>query len=100
VQLLANFHVQETITDREKVMEVQQVAAKQQQEIMQSGKVRGSGFFADARGGFFVLEVDSSDEVFELFAPVIDYLRIETHPLITAEKLGEFLEQQGAMASS
>jgi hypothetical protein len=39
------------------------------------------------------MEVDSADELFDLFAPVIDYLRIETHPLITVEKLGEFLER-------
>jgi hypothetical protein len=100
VQLFAKFHVQQTITDREKVMELQRLSAKQIQELMNSGKVRASGFFADARGGFFVLEVDSAEEVFEVFAPVIDYIRIETHPLIAAEKLGEFFEQQGAMAGS
>jgi len=71
----------------------------QLQEVMQSGKVSASGVFADARGAFFVLEVDSADELFDLFAPLIDSLRIETHPLITVEKLGEFLESD-AMASS
>ena len=99
MQLFAKFHVQETITDREEVMALQQLSAKQLQELMQSGKVRASGFFADARGGFFVLEVDSAEELFEVFAPVIDRIRIETHPLITAERLGEFFQQQGAMAS-
>jgi uncharacterized protein YciI len=99
VQIFAKYLTQETITDREKVMEVRQVGGKQLQEFMQSGKVRASGIFADARGGFFVLEVDSAEEVFDLFAPVLDYIRIETHPLTTVEKLGEFLERD-AMASS
>ena len=99
MQIFAKYVVEETITDREKIMELRQVAAKQLQEVMQSGKVSASGVFADARGAFFVLEVDSADELFDLFAPLIDSLRIETHPLITVEKLGEFLESD-AMASS
>ncbi len=51
VQIFTKYVTQETIPDREKVMEVRQVGAKQLQEIMQSGKVRASGVFADARGG-------------------------------------------------
>jgi uncharacterized protein YciI len=99
VQIFTKYVTQETITDREKVMEVRQVGGKQLQEILQSGKVRASGVFADARGGFFVLEVDSSEEVFDLFAPVLDYIRIETHPLTTVEKLAEFLERDTAASS-
>ena len=74
-------------------MEVRQVGGRQLQQIMQSGKVRASGVFADARAAFFVLEVDSAEELFDMFAPVVDYFRIETHPLTTAEKLGEFFER-------
>jgi hypothetical protein len=50
VQIFTKYLTQETITDREKVMEVRQVGGKQLQEFMQSGKVRASGVFADARG--------------------------------------------------
>jgi uncharacterized protein YciI len=99
VQIFAKYLTQETITDREKVMEVRQVGGKQLQEILQSGKVRASGVFADSRGGFFVLEVDSAEEVFDLFAPVLDYIRIETHPLTTVEKLAEFLESDATAGS-
>jgi uncharacterized protein DUF3303 len=92
VQVFAKYEAQETVTDREKVMEVRQVGGRQLQQIMQSGKVRADGVFADGRGAFFVLDVDSAEEIFELFAPIVDYTRIETHPLITVEKLGEFFE--------
>jgi len=51
VQIFAKYVVEETITDREKIMELRHVAAKQLQEVMQSGKVSASGVFADARGG-------------------------------------------------
>jgi uncharacterized protein YciI len=99
VQIFTKYDTQETITDREKVMEVRQVGGKQLQEILQSGKVRASGVFADTRGGFFVLDVESAEEVFDLFSPVLDYIRIETHPLTTVEKLGEFLERDATGAA-
>ncbi len=97
MQLFVKFEVHETITDREKVMEVRQVSARSLQQTFQSGKVVANGFFADARGGFFVVEVDSAEELFDMFAPVIDYIHIETHPLMSAEKLQEFLERDAAV---
>jgi hypothetical protein len=93
VQIFAKYELQETITDREKVMEVRQVGGRQLQQIMQSDKVRADGVFADGRGGFLVLEVDSAEELFDMFAPIVDYIRIETRPLTTVEKLQEFFER-------
>ena len=34
----------------------------------------------------------------DLFAPVLHYMRIETHPLTTVEKLQEFLERDATAA--
>ena len=99
MQIFAKYELQETITDREKVMEVRQVGGRHLQQIMESGKVRASGVFADARGGFFVLEVDSAEELSDLLAPVLDYIRIETHPLTTVEKLQEFFERDATGAA-
>jgi hypothetical protein len=99
VQVFTKFEVQQTITDREKVMEVRQVGGRLLQQTLQSGKVRASGVFADARGGFFVLEVDSAEEIFDIFAPGLDYFRIETHPLTTPEKLQEFFERDATAAA-
>jgi uncharacterized protein DUF3303 len=93
VRIFAKYELQETITDREKVMEVRQVGGRHLQQLLQSGKVRADGVFADGRGGFFVLEVDTAEELFDLFAPVTDYIRIETRPLTTVEKLQEFFER-------
>jgi hypothetical protein len=55
VQILAKYMTQETITDREKVMEVRQVGGKQLQVLMQFGKVRASGVFADPQGATFAV---------------------------------------------
>ena len=99
MQVFAKYEVQETITDREKVMEVRQVGGRHLQQLMESGKVRASGVFADARAGFVVLEVDSAEELSDLLAPVLDYIRIETHPLTTVEKLQEFFERDATGAA-
>jgi uncharacterized protein YciI len=96
VQVFLKYEVQETITDREKVMEVRQVSARALQPVFESGKVVADGVFADARGGFVVLEANSAEEIFDMFAPVIDYLRMETHPLMSVEKLQEFFERDAA----
>jgi uncharacterized protein DUF3303 len=66
---------------------------------MESGKVVANGVFADTRGGFLVLDVDSSEEIFDLFAPATDYIRIETHPLTTAEKLQEWFERDATASA-
>ena len=99
MQVFAKYELQETITDREKVREVRQRSGRHLQQLLQSGKVRADGVFADVRGGFFVLEVDSAEELFDVFAPVLDYIRIETHPLTTVEKLQEFLERDATGAA-
>ena len=96
MQVFVKFEVQETITDRGKVMEVRQDSARGMQQVFESGKVVANGMFADARGGFFVLEVDSAEELFDMFASGLDYLRIETHPLMSVEKLQEFFERDAA----
>ena len=99
MRIFAKYELQETITDREKVMEVRQVDGRQLQQIMQSGKVRADGVFADGRGGFLVLEVDSAEELFDMFATIVDYIRIETRPLTSVEKLQEFFERDATAAA-
>ncbi len=96
MDIFVKYEAEETITDREQILHIRQIGGRQLQQIFESGKVKASGVFADARGGFFVLDVDSSDEVFDLFAPVLDYIRIETHPLSSVEKLQEFFETDAA----
>ncbi len=99
MQVFVKYEAEKSITDREKVMEVRQVGGRQLQQIMESGKVVANGVFADTRGGFLVLDVDSSEEIFDLFAPALDYIRLETHPLTTVEKLQEFFERDATASA-
>jgi hypothetical protein len=66
------------------------------QKLLASGKVVESGVFADARAAFFLLDIDSAEEMFELFAGVEDWSTIESHPVVSFERLGQYFQQQAA----
>ena len=97
MEVFVKFEVFDTIHDREEVLALRQAVGKQMQEIQQSGKVKELRVFSDARGGFMLVDVDSPQELFELFgAALIDHFRIETHPVRTVEELVEFFERDAA----
>ena len=94
MEVFLKFEVFDTITDREQVLRVRQVVGGQFQQMQESGKVKAFRIFSDARGGFALLDVDSSEELFDLLgAPIIDHFHIETHPVIPVEKLAEYFER-------
>ena len=96
MEVFVKLEAYDTLIDREQIMHTRQVGGRQLQQMLESGKVRASGFFADARGAFFVLDVASSEELFEMLAPLTDFVRIETHPLVSAEKVMEYFERDAA----
>lgn len=59
---------------------------------MNTGKLVYSGVFANRRGGIFILDVKDSEELFTLVAPIIDYVKIETEPLVSLETLGKYFQ--------
>ncbi len=89
----------DTLVDREQILHTRQVGGRQMQRMLESGKVKASGMFADSRGAFFVLEVDSSEELFEMLAPLTDFARIETHPMVSPQKVMEFFERDATAAA-
>jgi muconolactone delta-isomerase len=97
MEVFVKWEVFDTITDREQVLRVRQVVGAQFQRIQESGKVKALRIFSDARGGFALLDVDSPEELFDLFgAPIVDHFHVETHPVISVEKLAEFFERDAA----
>jgi hypothetical protein len=97
MEVFVKFEVFDTITNREEVLRLRQVVGQQMQKIQESGKVTQLGIFTDTRGGFMVVDIDSPDDLFELFgAAMIDHFHIETHPLMTVEALAEFFERDAA----
>jgi hypothetical protein len=96
MQVFVKYEVQDTVADRKEIMHIRQIIGRQLQQIFESSKVQANGVFADVRGGFFVLDVDSSEEIFVMLAPGLDYVRLEIHPLTSVEKLREFFERDAA----
>ncbi len=97
MEVFVKFELFDTIYNREDVLAVRQALGRQMQKIQESGKVKELRVFSDARGGFLLLDVDSSQELMDLFgSPMLDHFHIETHPVITAETLAEFFEQDAA----
>jgi hypothetical protein len=66
----------------------------QMQTIMESGKVRESGLLSSKRGGFFVVDIDAPEELYELFGPeVYDTCRVDAQPVTPIEKAGEIFQR-------
>jgi hypothetical protein len=67
------------------------------QRILQSDKVKDSGLLCGKRAGFFIVDVDAPEELFELLGPEI-YANFETdiQPLAPLERIGELFQQWAA----
>ncbi len=64
------------------------------QRVMQSGKVREAGILSGTRGGFFLVDIDSPEELFELFGPEIyANFKLEVHPVTPLDKIGELFQR-------
>jgi hypothetical protein len=69
----------------------------QMQEIMESGKVRESGLLSSKRGGFFLVDIDAPEELYELFGPEFyDTCRVDAQPVTSTEKAGEMFQRWGS----
>jgi hypothetical protein len=95
MQLFAKWELQPTITEDAEIKRVRMAFGAQIQMLLASGRVQVSGAFTDCRGGYFVLEVDQADDLFQLLGPpILDHFRLETHPVASLETLTDLLARQ------
>ncbi len=87
-----NWNVFETVVGSAMIAEIRQEVGPLIGKLMESGKMESHGVYADGRGGFLVLNVDSAGEVLSLLYPLQDFCTIETRPVVSFEALGEFFE--------
>ncbi|MEO2002525.1 MAG: DUF3303 family protein [Candidatus Poribacteria bacterium] len=92
MKLHVNWNLFETVTGSALVGEVRQQVGPLIGKLTESGKMESHGVYADGRGGFIVLNVDSADEVLALLYPLHDFATIETRPIVSFQELGEFFE--------
>jgi hypothetical protein len=66
----------------------------QMQRVIESGKVREAGLLSGKRGGFFLVDIDSPEELYKLFGPEFyDTARLEVQPVTPIETAGEIFRQ-------
>jgi hypothetical protein len=73
--------------------QVHEISVKHINTIMKSGKVKESGLYADERGGFFVIDVDTPEELLRLLAPIIDVIAINSHPILSIDSLQKMFQE-------
>jgi muconolactone delta-isomerase len=90
MRLYVGFTAFETYIDAGDVGRLRAKVGEKVQEWQGVGKLETGGIFAGNRKGFAVLNVDSSEEAFELLGDIADFAVVETHPLVDFETLGRF----------
>ena len=89
MQLFIELEVFNTVIKDEDIRHVRNVFGKQMEKILASGKMVANGFFAGKRGGYLILNVDSTEEVIELLGTMIEYFHFKVHPVMPLEKVPE-----------
>lgn len=94
MKFCVTFDVFETIHSVDDVRRARESAGKHIQKLQSSGKMSDGGIFGDRRGGFFLLDLDSPTELYDLIGDLYDICRINVHPVLTFEELGEFFKKE------
>jgi hypothetical protein len=51
------------------------------------------GIYAEKRGGFFLGDFNSAEELFNLTSPIKDFVEFEAHAFVDPDTLGKFFEE-------
>ena len=92
MRFLVTFTVRESILLSE-IASVQNRIGDTVQKILKTGKVKESGLLIDDRKGFFIIESDSTEELWKLLAPFYDVAKLDIQPIISFENLPKIFEE-------
>ena len=93
MRLFVGFTAFQTYIDPADIVRLRAKVGEKVQAWQEAGKLETGGIFAGNRKGFVVLNVASEDEAFELLGDIADFAVIESHPLVSFEKLGSFFAE-------
>ncbi len=94
------FHVEIIARDNFEPMNavpIQKMAFAQMSSLVESGKVKQYGIYADERGGFMIIEVDTPEELAEMLGPFNDSMNVTTHAYVFLPTLKAFFEKYEQM---
>ncbi len=64
------------------------------QQLLASPKIKDFGLFGGVRGGYFILEVDTAEEILGTLGPeILDSGSIEVYPIATPQAVGALFGQ-------
>ncbi len=93
MSVVVEFTVFESIHAPADIQRVRRAAAAMMQNVMSSGKLINGGFYADVRGGFMLLNVDSAEAVFDLVCPWLhDNCTLKVRPFMEIEKFPTLMQ--------
>lgn len=62
--------------------------------VLQSPRVQDAGIYADAGGGYLVVNVETPEDLLAILGPeIIDNCRVESHPIVSTEAAGALYRQ-------
>jgi len=94
MRFFVKFEVFESVTGDDEVKLAREVLGRQIQKAQNSGKLVEGGMFGDKRGGFLVVDIDKSSDLYELLGgAILDNCHVESHPVLSFEELGEFFKK-------
>lgn len=83
----------DTIISEQEAKRAKQIVGEKIQKLTNSGKLIEGGNYVDARAGFWLLDVASASELWELLFPLHECFHIETHPIQSWEELEKGFEK-------
>ncbi len=93
MKFLVTIKVFDTIQNKADLERQAQAVKEQIQKIINSGKLVQGGQFADARGHFFLIDVNDEKELLQLLGRgLLDSCKVESHPMVSFEDLFEFFQ--------
>ena len=73
---------------------LREAVGPQLQRLMQSEKVREAGLLSGKRAGFFLVDIDAPEEIYELFGPeILANFKLEVHPVTPLDKIGALFQR-------
>jgi hypothetical protein len=95
MKFLVTFEIFETLT-QEDIKELRAGFGPGIQQITQAPQTVDMGFFADARGGYLILEIEDSIDFYKLLGPeIFDNARVTVHPLAAPDVVGQVFAEWG-----
>lgn len=64
------------------------------QKLAGSPQVTDAGVFADARAGYFIMDIERPEQMTELLGPeILDNCHVESHPFYSIDAISRLFEQ-------